>query len=88
MKTIHKHVLDIVDEIQELTIPQNSKILFVGNQNGNLTFWIEVDTASTPIMRSFVVHGTGHPIRNNEIYIGSAMIAPYVWHVYEVIGEK
>lgn len=27
-------------------------------------------------------HGTGHPINNNETWIGSVIQGPFVWHYY------
>lgn len=42
--------------------------------------------------RKFVVKGTGHPLgegsdrRVEDRHVGSVIIDPYVWHVFEVIN--
>lgn len=33
--------------------------------------------------RTVRVYGTGHPIPDTSRHLGSVVIEPYVWHVYE-----
>ena len=86
MKTIYKYQLRVIDDIQEVTMPENSKIIYAANQAGFLTFWAEVqeDKIGAGVTRLFLVHGTGHPIHDNEVYVGSVIQPPFVWHIYEV----
>ena len=86
MKTIWKYALKISDDRQEFTLPVNAAILFVAAQGEELCMWVEVPTdRRAAIKRIFKVHGTGHPIHPADIWRGSAVIPPFVWHVYEVM---
>ncbi len=66
-----------------ISIPEISKILHVDNQNGQLCLWVEVETNSEVKSINIAVIGTGNPIPGYaKVYIGSAVINPFVWHVY------
>jgi len=83
MRKIFKYPLEINDSPQVINVNKNAKIVMVGNQDGTLCLWIEVDDQALKDPRKFYVKGTGHPIPSWMCYIGSAIIKPFVWHVYE-----
>lgn len=60
-------------------------MLCVMNQGGVLTLWAEVDT-SKPSRHAYIeIHGTGNPqdhVESTRTYLGSAIVEPFVWHVY------
>lgn len=92
MRTIWKFVLRITDE-QSIDMPEGGCPMSVGEQNGNLVLWAEVD-ASRPT-RAFPIRivGTGNPFSGEVIHIGTVpMSNGLVWHVYgplhRVVGER
>lgn len=78
--------------ITDLTIPCNAKALTVGEQDGIVVLWIQLDPMLTTIKRRFVVRMTGHYFEHqtpDDYYIGTVQIRPedepeFVAHVYEV----
>ena len=79
MKTIHKHRLKVVNEVQELRLPEEGKVLRVDYipQEAVIFMWVEVD-ADTVIdtpkeVRTFKVFTTGSGIPNNASYIGTTI---------------
>lgn len=94
MKTIYKYELT-VDGTNAIALPgYGNKILSVGNQRGNVCIWIEQDTPDSlsrytgkPHIlkeRHFKIIGTGHGVQNNLEFIGTVIVEPFVWHVYEI----
>lgn len=84
MSVIYKYPMEIAD-YQTIGMPIGSKILSVGNQGGELMLWVEVTESLEMIDRSFIVRGTGNPwtFCILDTFIGTAIIDPFVWHVYE-----
>ena len=92
MKTIHKHRLQVVNEVQELRLPEEGKVLRVDYipQEAVIFMWVEVD-ADTVIdtpkeVRTFKVFTTGSGIPNNARYIGTTIdnMKGEAHHVYEL----
>lgn len=84
MQTIYKYPLEITDK-QTIAIHNGAKVLHIGNQHGILTMWAEVDAAETnPIVyETLYIVGTGNPVPDMaRHHLGSAIIDPFVWHVY------
>lgn len=84
-KVIFKYRINSPETIVRL--PADHKVLWVGNQNGDLYAWIMIDT-SKPLTRSitFAVVSTGEPIDRKLLeefnYCGTVPQPPYVWHVF------
>jgi hypothetical protein len=90
MKSIYKYLLDIVNS-QSISIPQNSQFLRVGEQNGKLMLWVEIDTMVAIEPVNIEVWGTGHPMPDTPRgYIDSCQMSNgLVWHVYfEAVGGE
>lgn len=83
MRTIHKYPLELTDH-QYIKILKGYKLLFVGNQNGKLCLWVEGHDIGL-VSIQIVIVGTGNPVPKNGRYVGSAIITPHVWHVYQLI---
>lgn len=61
MKVIYKYILKVQD-IQDLFLPIESKILSVEEQNNEIVLYALVDSGAESIERySIIIHGTGHP---------------------------
>ncbi len=89
MKTIYKYYLKLAGSTV-IELPIGSRILSVGNQRGDICIWAEVDTVSPytgkePITEDikFYVIGTGESVPDNLKYLGTVIIEPFVWHVYQ-----
>lgn len=92
MKTIHKHRLNVENEVQEIRLPEEGRVLRVDFilQERLIFMWVEVD-ADTVIdtpkeVRQFKVFTTGSGIPDNARYIGTTLdtLAPQAYHVYEL----
>lgn len=90
MQTVYKYDLEPLNT-ESLSMPVGSKILHVDNQDGNLCLWALVDTSVTTMCsRIITVVGTEHQLWTKEAgkrneYIGTVVIDPFVWHVFELL---
>lgn len=83
MKRIWKFPLAITD-VQSVAMPRGARILAVDEQHGALTLWAEVDPSQPKVTRIIHIIGTGNPMPEHlGDYLGTAVIDPFVWHVYE-----
>lgn len=83
---IWKFELAITD-MQEVTMPDGAELLSVANQNGNLCLWAIVDPSKERRRRYIEIIGTGNPMPTDmgvdRKFIGTAVVNPFVWHVFE-----
>jgi hypothetical protein len=83
---IWKYELRVTD-IQAVEMPKDAELLSVANQNGELCMWAKVDADQTIEARYIEIIGTGNPIPQDmgvdRRFIGTALINPFVWHVFE-----
>lgn len=87
MRTIWKHTLRFSGGEQlVLVMPRHSVPVHFGMQNGAPTLWCECDPAAPVEDRRFVVAGTGYPLPEKGLHIGSCQDGEFVWHAYELLG--
>jgi len=86
MKKIYKYRLEYLETPQIVFMPKDATVRHVGQQEGFVVIWVELDPHQTSEERTFLVAGTGYPIPDNSRYCGTASINPFVWHVYETHG--
>lgn len=83
---ISKYTLGIRD-FQQVLMPKGAKILSVANQDGYLCMWAMVKPDEPMEQRDIEIYGTGNAIPvcfgNAREFIGTAVIDPFVWHVFE-----
>ena len=81
---IYKYPLSDRDGTVEVLVPQGGIIRSVGEQGGVCQMWIQVDERAPDEQRRFEIVGTGHyiPLLAN-VYRGTVMAPPFVWHIYE-----
>ena len=81
---IYKYSLGNYPSTVELSVPRGGTVRSVGEQDGVCQMWIEVDPDAPDELRRFEVVGTGHdiPLLAN-VYRGTVMVPPFVWHIYE-----
>lgn len=103
MRRVWKIDVAVDDQVHTHKLPKLSTVLHTACQHGNalpglpsgiVQVWFEVFDDEPLEERSFVVHGTGHPIEQGH-YVGTGFDAggALVWHVYEVptpvsVGER
>ena len=87
MTTIWKFEIALKDGPQPVQMPRDAYILFVYAQFGSIMLWAQVVPERAKETRTFSVHGTGHPINPDSEYVGTAMMPPFVWHVFELKPE-
>ena len=67
---------------EEIVAPGLDRPCFVALQGRTVCVWAEIDEAEPNWKCVVTVHGTGHPIANDEFYIGTLMDGDFVWHYY------
>lgn len=83
-RRIWKYDLAITDR-QTLHLPRDAELLLVDQQQGRLRLWALVDATADHEPRLFAIYGTGHPLPDNPgLHLGTVVIDPYVWHVFEI----
>lgn len=83
MKTIWKYPIKLSDTPTTIAIPHGGKVVMVAMQGAQPTLWVEVEPSNEAEARCFAVHGTGHPISESRVHVGSFQSPPFVWHVVE-----
>ena len=88
MKAVWKYPLDLINGWQQIEGPflyrESALPVHVGQQNGRPTLWMEVDDDLEHEPLLFAVFGTGHPIYDDTVHVGTVQIGAHVWHVYMV----
>lgn len=82
MITIHKYPLR-TGAVNKIDLTGFFNVLHIGDQNGNLTMWVEEHIGQAKQIRHFQVYGTGHELTGQDHYCGTAQINGNVWHVYQ-----
>jgi len=86
MKTIWKTKLDTVG-FQEISLPENSEILHVGEQFNKICLWYRCDPHAKKITHSITIVGTGAtaPDADEGHYVGTAPLngGALILHVFK-----
>ena len=83
-RQIWKYSLETVDGDQAVEMPAAASVVAVGSQRGCLCIWVDVDAPSVANeTRTFRVLGTGQRVPERFRHVGTAIIEPFVWHVFE-----
>ena len=83
MRVVHKFYMP-VGAINLHDIPAGACLLTVQLQDGKPFMWAELDDAAPKVRRRFEFFGTGRPIPNGWVYVGTVQEGAFVWHLYEV----
>lgn len=84
-KVIWKFPLKLTD-IQDVLLPIGAQILSVAEQNGVICLWAIVNPEEEKATRSIEIHGTGNDSfgPGSRTFLGTVVMNPFVWHVFEV----
>ncbi len=67
-------------------MPLGAKILHVGEQNGQITVWADVDPHAGLVLRKIRIVLTGDRVPNGcgvEHHIGTVFIDGYIYHIFD-----
>jgi len=80
--TIYKY--ELMGFMCSVEMPVNSQILDAQRQDGKYMVWALVDTTMPLESRGFIIHGTGHTIRDieNLEYLKTIQDSNMVWHLF------
>ena len=86
MRAVWKYPIALVDGPQTIEMPQGARVVAVEVQHGAIAMWAVVSLNNPRVLRSFVVHGTGHPIEHTGRWVGTTLMngGQLVWHVFEL----
>lgn len=91
MRTVWKFPIAI-GSITTISIPSDDEIppsrplvvlAALDPASGGPAIWVELNPDAPRIDRHFIVHGTGHEVKENETHVGSMIDRGFVWHIYE-----
>lgn len=84
LRQIWKFPLEVTD-VQTISMPMGAKIMHVDVQHDQVCLWAGVYPDNSKMDRTFHLYGTGHAIPDDvQDYLGSVVIGPFVWHLFEV----
>lgn len=81
MQTIFKYPMQLDD--RSLALPRGAVIRRFAMQHGVPTVWAEVDSNAPTVTRRVQIFGTGHPLPEGAVYLGSCDHGQFVWHLFE-----
>jgi len=88
MKAIWKFEIPI-ESAFSLSMPRASEIIAFQTQKNRAYIWAIVFTNMCSVLRKFEMYGTGYGLRPNPgRYIGTIQNGGYVWHLFEIKGDK
>lgn len=83
-REIWKYTFEIDGGDQIKRMPRGAAIVHVGTQNKKICLWAIVNpNPDGTEERTFIVHGIGHDTLPTEKYLGTAVIDPFAWHLFE-----
>jgi hypothetical protein len=84
VRTIWKYEIPVADEFG-VAMQQDAQILCVQVQHGHPCIWAIVDPEAPRVERRLAVRGTGHPLGDVGLYIGTFQVhsGSLVFHLFE-----
>ena len=87
MRRIFKYVIDTKPgnrDYVDVEMVIGAQILHLGEQNGELVVWVTGNLSDGLEKRRFYILATGEAVPDPNLtrYVGTAIVGPYVWHVY------
>ena len=86
MRSVYKYVIPKVECVVSVPMIRDAQVIHVHEQNGDICLWALVELSRTAFEhRVFYIRGSGHSVEDDLVYLGTAHIGPYIWHVFESI---
>lgn len=75
-----------------IPMPSGARVLSVGQQYGELVFWVLVDPDAPTVKRAICVRPTGYELQENEplgVFMGTVVMSngDFVYHLFD-LGES
>ncbi len=67
----------------EMALPSGAHIIHVAMQGEHMTLWALVDPDLPLASRRVYVCGTGHPVPDDGVYVGTVHHDDLVWHIFD-----
>jgi hypothetical protein len=84
-QVVWKYPIALVADEQVIGVPVRSRCVHVAIQHGVITMWRLVEDPNTEMTdRRFVIRGTGHPVEEQAMHLGTVLDGAFVWHLFEV----
>lgn len=82
-QTIWKYELAVTQAPQNIVTKKGAILRHVGTVNDRICLWLQVDEHEIEEeKRSLMIVGTGWTIPGGAVYLGTAIVGQFVWHVY------
>ena len=86
-RTVFKYTVPVFAGVSSsLALPKDAQIIKVDMKGALITLWVIVEPNNERVLRSFIVHGTGHAVHPKGVYVGTVFDGPFVWHLFELMG--
>ena len=88
MHSVFKYPVPFADHFNVET-HEGARPLSVQIQRGEPQVWMLVDTKAPKVRKRFRLAGTGHPIRDAVLFVGTFQVdgGTLVFHLFEMTGE-
>ena len=85
MRTVYRHALPVDDQPHVFTMT-GDPVSVALIDDIRVEFWFEHDDRQGASDRAFQVFGTGQPVPDDAVYVGTCPRTPLglVWHLFEV----
>lgn len=86
MNTIHKFPVARIGQIFEIETSPDAVPLTTQFQDGQMVFWMQVETNAPVVRMRFIAVGTGHSLYPGAKYIGTTQDpgVGFVWHLFQL----
>ena len=83
-RIVYKFPFTSLSQPVQVNCSKQARVVLVDCQGKTPTLWIEDDWDGglRSTWRNYMAFGTGHPIPDNAVHVGSFQMGSYVWHVY------
>jgi hypothetical protein len=87
-RTMYRYVVPVDDQPHEFTLTGDPVAVAATAASDAVEFWAEHDDRDGRCDRAFQVFGTGHPIPDGAVWVGTCPRTDLglVWHLYELVG--
>jgi hypothetical protein len=86
--TIWKFPL-VIDDRQEVEVPDGARFLSIQTQNGLPCMWLAVDPKAAKTKVALRCFGTGHKLPigwDHWVFLGTVQTGQFVWHYFVEAG--
>lgn len=86
MRTVYRYVVPVNDQAHDIEL--SGPIVHVAARDHRLVEFWAISGESEPVVRTFQIFGTGHPLPHQAAYVGTTLAGSQgqlVWHLFELL---